>query len=167
MFPYRIEGGEGKYFPYEKLISCVICLLMSSWLLGPLNKDVWFTYLKLSCGYSVLDTQHCRDGVCYLPIVEDPTSFEIGKICPWQPILPLWDSDGLQLLKLGKYAEVFYISCLLLPRELPPSWCRSATGLVCCIQNRLFSVGKTEVYSALFIKGAYLDELRLLHRLNS
>ena len=34
---FRVEGG--KYFPREKLISCVICVPMSSWSLGPLNKD--------------------------------------------------------------------------------------------------------------------------------
>lgn len=42
----------------------------------------------------------------------------MSKICARWPTLPLWGFDRLQLFKLSICAEVFYISCLLPPREL-------------------------------------------------
>lgn len=149
VFPCTIEGGGGKYFPCENLISCVICVPESSWSLGPLNKATclmvhWFEIVLclFSCGHPL-----CRDGLCELLILEDPASFKKcwlvtslhDGLCYLSGFLMCCSSSDLV------FVQKCFIRCVCCLPGSSVFLRRSSTGCVCYIPRGLFSFGKTKV----------------------
>lgn len=148
VFPCRIEGGGGKYFPCEKLISCVICVAESSWSLGPLNEATclmvhWFEIVLwlFSCdthfaGMGSANSYPWRS--CFILKVLISKSLHDG-LCYLSGLLMVCSSSNLV------FVQRCFIHCVCCLSGSSVLLRRSSTGCVCYIQTGLFSVGKTKV----------------------